>query len=674
MVKPSGLMARCVCNRKMNKPLWQPSQEQMEQSNMWLFMHYIKDNYCHDIVDYPSLHKWSIEKPALFWPAVLQFCDVQLSRNWDQVIVPGQEFYNTQWFAGCKLNFAQNLLRYCNIAGFHNKPAIIYRGEDKSSRRISFEQLHTQVARLAKSLRESGIRSGDRVAGFLPNLPETIVAMLATTSIGAIWSSCSPDFGYQGIIDRFGQIEPKILFTADGYTFKGKLIDSLDTVRNITNTIKSIEQTIVVPNIHEQPEISALKNAVIYSDYLGSGPQPELMFEPVPFDHPLYIMYSSGTTGAPKCIVHGTGGTLIQHLKELSLHTDLKPEERIFYFTTCGWMMWNWLVSSLATGATVMLYDGNPFYSSPDVLLDYIDEENINVFGTSAKYLSALENHGVIPAKSHELHSLRCILSTGSPLAPESFDYVYTMIKPDVQLASISGGTDILSCFALGNPLLPVHRGELQCRGLGMDVDVFNDSSQPVTQEKGELVCKSPFPSMPVYFWNDTENRKYKAAYFEKHRANGLAIWAHGDYAELTEHGGLVFHGRADAVLNPGGVRIGTAEIYRQVEKLPEVLESIAVAQNRNNDERIVLFVKLKEGLNLDAKLVDSIKSTIKTNTTPRHVPEVIIQVPDIPRTISGKITELAVRNIIHNLPVNNKDALANPEALEYYKNLDELS
>jgi len=656
----------------MQKPLWQPTIQQIEQSNMWLFMHYVQDNYNHDIHNYTSLYDWSIKQPEQFWLAVFQFCRIGASKPWDSIIEKGNEFYDTQWFKGCELNFAENLLRHCNDSQTQEQPAIIFWGEDKVKRALTYKQLYQQVARLAQALKNTGVTKGDRVAGFMPNIPESIIAMLATTSIGAIWSSCSPDFGYQGVIDRFGQIEPKVLFIADGYYFKGKSIDSVNTAKDVISAINSIEQLVVVPYLCDKPNICKSNNAILYDDYLVNM-TPPLNFEAVPFSHPLYIMYSSGTTGVPKCIVHSVGGTLIQHLKELVLHTDLKPGERIFYFTTCGWMMWNWLISSLATGATVMLYDGNPFHPKPDILLDYIEREKINVFGTSAKYISALEKAGVKPRTSHNLSSLRTILSTGSPLSPESYEFVYDDIKPDLQLASISGGTDIISCFALGNPILPVYKGELQCRGLGMDVDVFNENGQSVRAEKGELVCKSPFPSMPVYFWNDNDNKKYKTAYFEKHSYNDQPIWAHGDYAELTPNDGFIIYGRSDTVLNPGGVRIGTAEIYRQVEKLPEVIESIAVGQDWDNDVRIILFVKLQENIQLDEELILKIIQTIKDNTTSRHTPAKVLQVNDIPRTISGKISELAVRNTIHNLPVKNTDALANPEALEFFKNLDEL-
>ncbi len=660
----------------MQKPLWQPTKQQIEQSNMWLFLHFVQDNYDHNVHDYSSLYEWSIKYTEQFWPAVFQFCHIEANTAWDSVLESGNSFADIQWFKGCKLNFAKNLLRSCNNMGNNtdsqDEPAIIFWGENKVRRSLSYKQLYQQVAQLAGALKSTGVSKGDRVAGFMPNLPESVIAMLATTSIGAIWSSCSPDFGYQGIMDRFAQIEPKILFTADGYYFKGKRIDSLTIAKNVASAIHSIKQLIVVPYLDDQPNVNKLHKATLYDNFLVNTAS-SLEFEMVPFNHPLYIMYSSGTTGIPKCIVHSVGGTLIQHLKELILHTDLKPGDRIFYFTTCGWMMWNWLVSSLATGATIMLYDGNPFHPKPDVLMDYIEQEKINIFGSSAKYISALENAGVTPRLSHDLGSLRSILSTGSPLAPESFDYVYNHIKPDIQLASISGGTDIISCFALGNPILPVYKGELQCRGLGMDVDVFNESGQSVRSEKGELVCKSPFPSMPIYFWNDADKKKYKAAYFEKYNDHNQPIWAHGDFAELTSHNGLIIYGRSDAILNPGGVRIGTAEIYRQVEKCSEVLESIAVGQDWQNDVRIILFVKLQSKIKLDETLVAKIIKTIKDNTTPRHVPAKLIQIDDIPRTISGKISELAVRNVIHNLPVKNLHALANPEALALFKNLNEL-
>ncbi|MEA2722930.1 MAG: acetoacetyl-CoA synthetase, partial [Gemmatimonadales bacterium] len=534
--------------------------------------------------------------------------------------------------------------------------------------------LGDEVARVAAALREQGIAPGDRVAGFLPNLPEAVIAMLATASLGAIWSSCSPDFGANGVIDRFGQIRPRALFCADGYRYAGKEIDCLARVREVCETISEIERVIVVPYLAaNRPEISGIPGAILWGDWLA-GPQgsgaagKEDSVPRFDFDHPLYILYSSGTTGLPKCMVHGAGGTLLQHLKELVLHTDLRREDRIFYFTTCGWMMWNWLVSGLAVGATVVLYDGAPLFR-PGILWDMVAEEQVTIFGTSAKYLAMAEKEGLEPGRTHDLTSLRAILSTGSPLAGHSYDYVYRSIKPDVHLASISGGTDIVSCFALGNPIGPVWRGELQSRGLGMSVAVFDPDGRPVHGVEGELVCTRPFPSMPVRFWDDSDGSKYQAAYFDRYPG----VWRHGDWARITEHDGLVILGRSDATLNPGGVRIGTAEIYRQVEQLPEVVESLVVGQDWEGDVRVVLFVRLREGLTLDPGLEGRIRQRIREYASPHHVPRKVLQVADIPRTISGKITELAVREVIHGRPVVNLDAMANPHALDLFRGLEEL-
>jgi acetoacetyl-CoA synthetase len=652
----------------MSKVVWQPSESMRQHSAMRRFMQVVNDEHGLQLGNYADLYRWSVQHTEQFWEAVWRYCDIISSQPWEAVLQAGEHMINSRWFAGSRLNFAENLLRYCDTHP-DDHPAVIFHGEDRVKRELSYGDLYQQVSQLAVALKALGVQPGDRVAGFMPNMPETIVAMLAATSLGAIWSSCSPDFGFNGVLDRFGQIAPKILFTADGYTFKGKAIDSLATVTQLADSIESLQAIVVVPYLADKPDISRLPGARLFSDALAAGHGATLTFAQLPFDHPLYIMYSSGTTGIPKCIVHGAGGTLVQHLKELVLHTDLHPGERLFYFTTCGWMMWNWMVTGLAAGATLVLYDGSPFHPAPEALMNLIDETAVNVFGTSAKYIAALEKTGVKPAASHRLAGLRAILSTGSPLAPESFDYVYRDVKPDVQLASISGGTDIISCFALGCPLLPVHRGELQCRGLGMKVEIFNDNGQAVRNEKGELVCTAPFPSMPVGFWNDEDNNKYRAAYFERFDN----VWAHGDYAQLTDHDGLIIYGRSDAVLNPGGVRIGTAEIYRQVEKLPEIMESIAVGQDWENDVRVVLFVKLRDGTILDDEMRNRIRKVIRDNTTPRHVPAKIIAVADIPRTISGKIVELAVRKVIHHQPVTNTDALANPEALNYFRNLPEL-
>ncbi|WP_027364156.1 acetoacetate--CoA ligase [Desulfotruncus alcoholivorax] len=648
----------------MKQPLWVPSQERVNNANMTKFIAFVNSSLGNNILDYNQLYKWSIDNLADFWSAVWEFCGIISSSKWESVVINQDDMMGSRWFQGARLNFAQNLLRYRD-----DKIALVFQGEGQEPRRITYAGLYDQVARLAAAMRETGIVAGDRVAGFMPNMIETVMAMLAATSIGAIWSSCSPDFGIKGVLDRFGQIQPKILFTANGYFYNGKKIDSLGRVASIVKEIPSIEKVVVVPYTETAPDLSGLPGAVIFSDFLSPLDNLEIEFEQLPFDHPLYIMYSSGTTGVPKCIVHGAGGTLIQHLKELILHTDLKREDTIFYFTTCGWMMWNWLVSSLAVGATVLLYDGSPFYPGPETLFKMAQDEKVSVFGTSAKFLAAIEKEGVKPAQLFDLSALKAILSTGSPLSVESFKYVYRDIKQDVCLSSISGGTDIISCFALGNPIGPVYAGELQCRGLGMAVDAFDHQGNSLLNKKGELVCKAAFPSMPIYFWNDEGDKKYKKAYFSVFEN----VWHHGDYIEITDTGGVIIYGRSDATLNPGGVRIGTAEIYRQVESLEEIKDSLVVGQNWDNDVRVVLFIKLSDGVEFNNDLVAKIKRVIRENATPRHVPAKIIPIDDIPYTISGKKVELAVRNIIHNEPVENRDALANPEALELYKNIPEL-
>ncbi len=648
----------------MSKPIWEPGHERAERTNMSRFIRFVRESTGNeDIGSYSPLYEFSIRYPERFWPLVWEFCGIRANGEHTPVLVDGDRMPGAQWFPGVRLNFAQNLLRYRD-----ERLAIVFRNEWGHKRQLTYAELHDEVARLAHALKEAGVGIGDRVAGFLPNLPETVIAMLATTSLGATWSSCSPDFGIRGVVDRFGQIAPKVLFTADSYGYGGKRFDCLQKIRGVLDELPSVEHLVVIPYSGEPLQVEGLRGAVAWPDFVGTQ-DPPLAFEALPFDHPLYIMYSSGTTGVPKCIVHGAGGTLIQHLKELVLHTDLKREDRIFYYTTCGWMMWNWLVSSLAVGATVVLYDGSPSWPDGNALWDLADEVGISIFGTSAKWISSIEKAGIKPRMTHKLLPLKAILSTGSPLAPESFDYVYRDVKDRVQLSSISGGTDIISCFALGNPLLPVYRGELQCRGLGLKVEVLNDAGEPVRGEQGELACAAPFPCMPVFFWNDPDGQKYHNAYFS--RVPG--VWCHGDRAMLTEHDGIIIYGRSDATLNPGGVRIGTAEIYRQVEQVPEVLESVAVGQHWNDDERVILFVRLREGLTLDDDLRARIVQQIRANTTPRHVPAKILQVADIPRTISGKITEIAVRDTIHGLAVKNTDALANPEALAGFRDLAEL-
>jgi acetoacetyl-CoA synthetase len=640
--------------------------------------------------DFPSLYRWSVDRPDTFWPEVWDYCGV-VADPWSEVVVglermaPPDPVLGPRWFTGARLNFAENLLRFAD-----DREALVFWNELGRQRALTYRELNEEVAAVAAALHAHGLQPGDRVAGFLPNLPETVIAMLATASLGAIWSSCSPDFGANGVLDRFGQIEPRILFCADGYRYAGKEIDSLARVREVCTRIPGIERVVVVPYLGEKPDLSGIRSAVRWDEwavrryggmavrrYDGTTVGAPVTscrrtavpsYRRLPFDHPLYIMYSSGTTGLPKCMVHGAGGTLLQHLKELVLHTDLTRDDRIFYFTTCGWMMWHWLVSSLAVGATVVLFDGAAM-APPTILWDMAQRERVTVFGTSAKYLALAEKEGLRPARTHDLSALRAILSTGSPLAPGGFDYAYRDIKADLHLASISGGTDIISLFAAGNPIAPVWRGELQTRGLGMAVEVYDERGQSVRDRDGELVCTRPFPCMPVAFWNDPDGAKYRAAYFE----HFPGVWRHGDWARLTEHDGLVITGRSDATLNPGGVRIGTAEIYRQVEQLPEVLESLVVGQEWEGDVRIVLFVRLRQGTELDPALEERIRHRIREHASPHHVPRRIVAVADIPRTISGKITELAVREVIHGRPVSNTEALANPAALDLFRGLPQL-
>jgi acetoacetyl-CoA synthetase len=644
--------------------LWKPDQERVDNANLTAFRNRAATIAGRDLPDYQSLYQWSLNDPEAFWRLVWDDAGVVAATRGDPAVLNGDRMPGARWFPSARLNFAENLLQRQD-----DEDAIVFWGEQRVRRRLSARELHHQVSRLAQALRAMGITQGDRVAGYLPNMPEAVIAMLAATSLGAVWSSCSPDFGIDGVVDRFSQIEPRLLFAADGYFYHGRRFDSLERIAAIRNRIPSIEKVVVVPYTRHAPVPDTLGDAISLDDFIQPFTAGTIEFDRLPFDHPLYIMFSSGTTGKPKCIVHGAGGTLLQHMKELRLHTDVHPGDRFFYFTTCGWMMWNWLVSGLAVGATLLLYDGFPFHSDGNILFDYADAEGMTQFGTSAKYIDALKKAGLTPGRDHRLSALRTLCSTGSPLVPEAFDYVYSAIKRDLCLASISGGTDIISCFALGNPTLPVYRGELQCRGLGMAVAVWNDQGHPVRSEKGELVCTAPFPSMPVGFWNDPDGKKYHSAYFERFPN----IWCHGDYVELTEHDGLIFYGRSDAVLNPGGVRIGTAEIYRQVEQLEQVLESLVIGQEWDNDVRIVLFVQLREGLQLDDPLRDRIRQQIRANTTPRHVPARIVQVSAIPRTKSNKIVELAVREIVHGRPVRNREALANPEVLEQFVDREEL-
>ena len=647
------------------RPLWEPSAERVAATRLTAFMKAVATDHGVSLPDFAALHRWSIDEPETFWRALWSFAGVIAESQGERVLVDGDKMPGAMWFPEARLNFAENLLRRRD-----SEPAIIFWNEQRTRRSLSYAELYGQVSVVAQALAEEGVEAGDRVGGFMPNMPEAIIAMLAATSLGAVWSSCSPDFGIAGAMDRFGQIEPKVLFTADGYFYNGQVIDSLERARGIAEKLPSLKRLVIIPTVSDAPVIDGLDNAAVWDDFTAAFAPGEIEFRQLPFDHPVYIMYSSGTTGVPKCIVHGAGGTLLQHLKEHQLHTDIMRGDRVFYFTTCGWMMWNWLVSALASEATVMLYDGAPFHPDGNTLFDFAAEERITIFGTSAKFLDAAEKAGIEPARTHDLGALRAILSTGSPLRPESFDYVYRDIKAEVCLSSVSGGTDIISCFAGGNPIGPVWRGELQVLALGMRVAAFDENGKAVFGKKGELVCTQPFPSMPVGFWHDPDGAKYHAAYFDVYPS----VWRHGDYIEITEHGGMIIYGRSDAVLNPGGVRIGTAEIYRQVEQLDEVVESLVIGQDWQGDTRIILFVRLRDGLLLDDALIDKIKQQIRAHTTPRHVPARVLQVADIPRTISGKIVELAVQNVVHGRPVKNRDALANPEALELFRDLPQLA
>jgi acetoacetyl-CoA synthetase len=634
-------------------PMWTPSPERAAQTGMGRFMREAGKS------DYAALHRWSVEQAPEFWNRVWDFCGV-VGEKGGETLVDGDRMPGARWFPQARLNFAQNLLRRRDGA-----EALVFWGEDRIKRRLSYKHLHDLVSRIAQALADVGVGKGDRVAGYLPNVPEATAAMLATASLGAVWSGCSPDFGVQGVLDRFGQIEPKVLFCADGYIYGGKEFDSQEKAAAVVDKLPSVEELVVVDYIGE----TATAGTSLY-EFLEPFDAQEIRYEQVGFNDALCILYSSGTTGVPKCIVHGVGGTLLQHLKEHRLHSDVRVGDRPFYFTTLGWMMWNWLVSGLASEATLLLYDGSPFVNRGRLLFDYADAERMTHLGTSAKFIDSLAKTGLKPIETHALTKLRAVLSTGSPLLPEGFDYIYQNVKRDVCLSSISGGTDIVSCFVLGNPAAPVWRGEIQAKGLGLAVEVFDEQGKPVKEEKGELVCTKPFPSMPIGFWNDPDGAKYRAAYFEKYPN----VWRHGDWCEVTAHGGIIIYGRSDAVLNPGGVRIGTAEIYRQVEQVDEVIESLVIGQDWEGDVRVVLFVKLREGVQLGDELVTAIKRRVRENTTPRHVPAKIVQVHDIPRTKSGKIVELAVRDVVHGRAVKNIEALANPEALEHFKNRPELA
>lgn len=650
------------------QPLWTPHSDHAEGTLLYRFMQLAEERLGVPAGDYEALWQFSIDDREAFWDLVRK--DARLvAETWGQtgnerVLVDGDKMPGARWYPDARLNYAENLLQRRDDA-----EALVFRGEDQVTYRLTFAEVYDRVSVLAQALSEAGVGVGDRVAGYLPNMPETIIAMLATSAIGATWSSCSPDFGVQGVLDRFGQIEPRVLITVDGYFYNGKRHDMTDKVTDVMSQLPSCGRCIVIPYGSDEPKTDGIPKAESLAEFTEGFSPTTIDFEQLPFDHPLFIMFSSGTTGVPKCIVHGQGGTLIQHVKEHRLQSDIHAGDRVFYFTTCGWMMWNWLVSSLAQGATLLLYDGSPFYPDGNVLWDFAAEERCTFFGTSAKYIDALAKASIDPMSTHDLSPLRAIASTGSPLAPESFDYVYEHIKKDVHLASIAGGTDIISCFVLGDPTGPVWRGEIQRPGLGMAVDVFDDDGNSVRGEKGELVCTRAFPSMPVGFWNDTDGARYRSAYFERFDN----IWHHGDFVAYTEHGGLIVYGRSDATLNPGGVRIGTAEIYRQVEQLDDILEGLVIGQDWDSDVRVVLFVRLRDGVALDDDLIARIKKQIKDNCTPRHVPAKVVAVTDIPRTKSGKITELAVRDIVHGRTVKNKEALANPEALDLFADIPEL-
>jgi acetoacetyl-CoA synthetase len=647
----------------MPKKLWEPSEDRIRSTNMYRFMTRVNEKFGTQFNEYTPLWEWSVENLEDFWAMAWDFLDIKASVPYQTVIKDKEKMPGAKFFAGSKLNFAENLLRFKD-----DRIALIFRGEDTVRRTLTYSQLYEEVAQTAAALKAQGVGPGDRVVGFVPNMPESIIAMLAAASLGAVWSSCSPDFGIKGVLDRFGQTRPKVLFTADGYFFKGKPLSSIERIAGIVAELPSIEKIVVVPYISDTPDISALPNAVHYADFKDKT-ATDIDFVPMNFDDPLYIMYSSGTTGLPKCMVQSIGGVLLHQKKELVLHTDLKKEDTIFYFTTCGWMMWNWLTASLSVGATLVLYDGNPFHPGPDALWQMAQDEKITVFGTSAGYIEALKNAGVKPGSQFDLTPLKSVLSTGSPLSDENFEFIYDHIKSDLQLASISGGSDLNGCFALGNPMGPVYTGELQCRGLGMAVYAYDDTGRPVVDQQAELVCTAPFPSMPIYFWGDTDGSKYHSAYFDQFPG----IWTHGDFIKVTPRGGVIMFGRSDATLNPGGVRIGTAEIYRRLDAMPELEDSVVVGQSWNNDVRVILFVKLAAGYELTEALEAKIRADIRANASPRHVPAKIIACPDVPYTLNMKKVELAVKKVIEGKEVKNKDALKNPEALDYFADLPEL-
>ena len=648
--------------------LWEPSQEAIERAQMTEFARWIVRRLKLDLNSYPDFYRWTVDNPEEFWSSVWDWCGVVASRKGSTVLVDGDKMPGARWFPEARLNVAENLLRRGDRGD-----ALVFWDETGFRRRVSYADLYSDVSRAAQALKSLGLRPGDRAAAFIPNMPETVVFALAAISQGIVWSSCSPDFGTDGVLERFGQIEPKVLFCADGYVYNGQQHDSLGRVREVAAQLPSVRKVVVAPLLEQRPDVSDIPNAVTMDEWLRRFTPGDIDYAQMPFDHPLYILFTSGTTGKPKCIVHGAGGSLLAGLKMYKLQFDVRPGDRFFYYTTCNWVMWNLLFAGLSAEASLMLYDGSPFARGARILFDYAAEERCTHFGTSAKFVDAIAKRGLKPRETHELGALRMIISTGSPLVPESYDYVYARVKKDVCLSSISGGTDIMAAFADANPVLPVYRGELQCRSLGLAVEVFDEQGNSVVGEKGELVCTRPFPSMPLGFWNDRHHEKYHAAYFARYPN----VWCHGDWVELTERGTMIVYGRSDATLNPGGVRIGTAELYRQVERIDEVEESVAIGQlwppDKPSDTRVVLFVKLREGYVLDAGLEERIRKAIRDNATPRHVPAKIVQVADIPRTKNNKVVEIAVRAVVHGMPVANTDALANPEALELYRDLPEL-
>ena len=647
----------------MNPILWKPDKDQINNSQMEAFRLQVNSRFDINLKDYHQLYDWSINHVSDFWKATWDYMSIKYSNDYSEVVDDEEKMPGAKWFSDARINYAENLLRIRS-----EKPAIYFKNENNTTKVLSYKELFNSVEKLAFALKDIGVKSGDRVAGFVPNIPETVVAMLSTSAIGAIWSSSSPDFGIKGVLDRFKQIKPKILFAANGYYYNGKKYDLIKNINEIVIELPTVKKVVIIPYTDNDFDITKINNGISWEDFINEQ-APPLIFEQLPFDHPLYIMYSSGTTGLPKSIVHGAGGTLIQHLKELRLHSNISIDDTVFYFTTCGWMMWNWLVSNLAIGATIVLYDGNPFYPNPNVMWDMIDEFQITHFGTSAKFIDSCKQEDISPINTHSLDSMKTIFSTGSPLIEESYDYIYKDLKKDVQLSSISGGTDIISCFAGGNPTLPVYRGEIQCRGLGMAVKSFDSNGSSKKNNKGELVCTKPFPSMPIYFWNDKNGKKYHEAYFNKYPG----IWNHGDFILINDHGGLQIFGRSDATLNPGGVRIGTAEIYRIVDQFDEVEDSIVIGQAWNHDERVILFLKLVNPRSINSKLVEKINSSIRADCSPRHVPQIVLETKDIPYTINGKKVEIAVKRIIDGDKVTNKDALSNPESLKLFQNIPEL-